>query len=251
MRFPVVVKDGTHPSPAGAIHYELASNGLFQVRSTCLYRAVTRVHGGVPGLMPSWESLELRFPKLPAGLLEELLAFFRDAWERCGGEAMAFLLYHPAGEFRVGVPSQTVGGYLDRAGVFRAVHQLEYGRVALPEGFHRLGTVHSHAGLPAYSSATDCMDERHQDGLHVVFGELHRDEPSRSAAFVANQVRFGVPAEQVLETARMPERPAREDWLSQVRQGGEPSAEIAPAPESGWPVEVVEDDEEESDGPDR
>ncbi|MEN8184809.1 MAG: hypothetical protein ABFS46_19995 [Myxococcota bacterium] len=190
MRFPVVLKVHPRYQAPASFYYEMASNGLFQVRSTPLYRAVTQVKTGVPGLLPSWEELELRIPPLPTDLLEEVLAFFRDAWHLHGGEAMVVLFYDGSEEFRVGVPPQTVSGYHDTAGAFHAIHRLQYGAVARPEGFVRLGTLHSHADLPAYSSTLDCMDEQYEDGLHGVFGDLQREMPSRSAAFVANGVRF-------------------------------------------------------------
>ena len=239
--FQVVVK--THPSTRrpGALYYEVASNGLFQVRDTGLYRAVTRVHTGVPGLLPAWEEVELRVPPLPSALLEEVLAFFRDAWRAYGGEAMVVIFYHESGEFRVGVPPQTVGGYYDTAGVFRSNHQLRYGRVASPQGFERLGTIHSHADLPAYASAVDCMDEQYQDGLHAVFGELHREVPSRSASFVANKVRFRLLPDEAMEPARMPERAAPAEWMARVSQGGDPSKDLSPAPATGWSVVTQEE----------
>jgi proteasome lid subunit RPN8/RPN11 len=239
--FQVVLKAQLHYRRPAALFYEVASNGLFQVRDTHLYRAVTRVHTGVPGLLPAWEEVELRVPSLPSALLEEVLAFFRDAWRAYGGEAMVVIFYHVSGEFRVGVPPQTVGGYYDTAGVFCSHHQLSYGRVAAPAGFERLGTIHSHANLPAYASAVDCMDEQYQDGLHAVFGELDRPVPSRSASFVANQVRFKLLPDEVMEEARMPPRAAPAEWMARVSQGGDPSQEIAPAPSTGWVVAAYEE----------
>jgi hypothetical protein len=241
MRFQVVLKAQPRYRRPAALFYEVASNGLFQVRDTRLYRAVTRVHTGVPGLLPTWEEVELRVPPLPSDLIEEVLAFFRDAWRAYGGEAMVVIFYHVSGEFRVGVPPQTVGGYYDASGVFRSHHQLSYGRVATPPGFERLGTIHSHADLPAYASAVDCMDEQYQDGLHAVFGELQREIPSRSASFVANQVRFKLLPDEAMEPARMPSRPARAEWMARVSQGGDPSQEIAPAPSTGWIVAAYEE----------
>ena len=154
---------------------------------------------------------------------------------------MVSIFYHVSGEFRVGVPPQTVGGYTDATGVFRSHHQLRYGRVATPQGFERLGTIHSHADLPAYASAVDCMDEQYQDGLHAVFGELHKEVPSRWASFVANTVRFRIPPDEAMEPARMPERVAPAEWMARVSQGGDPSKEIAPAPSTGWIVALHEE----------
>jgi proteasome lid subunit RPN8/RPN11 len=208
----VVLRTRARYRAPGSLYYEVAANGLFQVRSTALYRAVTRVESGVPGLLPASEDLELLFPRVPAALLGDLLAFFRDAWRTLGGEAVAVLFYRD-GEFRVGIPPQWISGTRDRRGAFRPRHHLRYGAVERPEGFVRLGTLHSHADLPAYSSAVDRRDEMWEDGLHVVFGHLHTSHPSRCASFVANGVRFPLHPDEVLEPCELPERAARPEWL--------------------------------------
>ena len=82
--------------------------------------------------------------------------------------------------------------------------------------------------MGAYASATDCADERFEDGLHVVYGTLEAETPSRSVSFVANGARFGIDPERLLEPASGRAHPAPQDWMAQV------SRDVQPAPKWGY-----------------
>jgi hypothetical protein len=216
-RFPIVLKDRAELELAHPVYYQVAANGLFLVRDTPLYRATTRVTTGVPGLHPSREELVVRFPPLPVALVEPILAFFREVYERWTGEAIVLLFLCPeSGEYRALVPPQEIPGYRDAWGRPRAYLRLRYGSVARPEGFVRFGSIHSHAELPAGASCTDLEDEEHGDGLHVVYGRIDRDAPARSAACVVSGRRFDLEPELVVPECRVPDTPAPREWLEQV-----------------------------------
>lgn len=218
MNFPVIIKTPGHQRPSTSLYYEVAENGLFQVRHTALYRAVTRVAGPLPGLLPEYERLQLDFPPLPTRLLQEVVAFFAEVYRRYEGEAVVVLFYRvDTREHCVGVPPQTLAGRRQFDGKWRAHHAVRYGNVTRPTGFLRLGTIHSHADLPAYSSAVDCADEQFEDGLHVVFGDFHRRDLSRCASFVVNGVRFPLRADDVLEPVSFQKRPARPEWMRRIQ----------------------------------
>jgi hypothetical protein len=220
MNFPVVLKKPDTVEPSAKIHYEVASNGLFQVRKTVFYRVVTRTEGPIPGLLPEKERLELRCPRLPAALLEKVLAFFLEVYRVHRGEAVVILFYDPESQrFRVGVPPQTIPGYFRVDGRWQPLYRLNYEGVKSPPGFLRLGTIHSHGDMHAYSSSVDCDDERYEDGLHIVFGNLDRPVLSRSAAFAANGVRFPLDPDAVLEPASARASTARPDWMARVKRG--------------------------------
>lgn len=231
MSFPVVVKTKPECDPPGRLYYEVASNGVFQVKETDLYRSVTRAEE-IPGLCPQVERLEIRFPRLPAQILEDVQAFFCDVYDRYRAEAIVVLFYRSdTQQFRVEVPPQTIPGYRDWSGQWRSYLRLDYGSVARPAGFVRFGTIHSHAELTAYASATDCHDERFEDGLHVVYGHCHSSGLSRSASFVANGTRFELEPDDVLQPCRAPERIARPDWLARVSTTEDPKI-VGAAPAS-------------------
>jgi hypothetical protein len=218
VKFPIVLKTEAAVPPPGQLYYEVAENGVFQVRETPLYRAVIRVHDGIPGLLPGAEELLIKFPRVPASVLGEVLAFFDEVYRRWEGEAVVILFYCARRrEYRAVAPPQTIPGRWRHDGRWRADLAVRYEHVARPGEFVRFGTIHSHADLAAYSSGLDCDDERYEDGLHVVFGDFHRQPLSVAAAFVAGGVRFRVAPDDVLEDWRIPPRAARPDWMAQMR----------------------------------
>ena len=185
--FPIVLKTGEDTPCAEPIYTLIAANGIFQVRDTPGYLAVTPARGTTPGLVEEKARLELRCVPLPTSLIDQILSFFDEVYRCFGGEAIVVLFYHAdTREWQARAPRQTIERYRASSGSWRALQHLDYQHVSGPSGFLRFGTVHSHADGPAHASFTDCMDERFADGLHVIVGEFHKREQSRSAAFVAN-----------------------------------------------------------------
>ncbi len=218
MNFPVVLKTSTAEEPHVSLYYAVAENGIFQVRDTAIYRAVTRTLDRIPGLLPEYEHLRLKCPRLPRQPLEDVLAFFRAVYEQYQAEAVVLLFYRvETREFRIIAPPQTLLGRRRHDGRWRADHAVQYDNVPRPAGFVRFGTIHSHADLPAYSSGIDCADEQYEDGLHVVFGDFGLQPISVAAAFVANGVRFRLPPAEVLEPCQVLPRQPRSDWMACIQ----------------------------------
>jgi len=229
MIFPVLVKTRVYVEPQAAIYYEVAENGVFQVHDAQTHRAVTRAAGPIPGLVPEYEHLRLKVPRLPRAQVEDVVAFFEEAYRRYRGEAMVMLFYHAGTRtFRIAVPSQTLPGRRRHDGRWLADHAVRYGSVERPADCVRLGTIHSHAELPAYASGDDCADEQYEDGLHVVFGSFAKPELTVSASFVSNGIRFLLEPADVLEPCGRPTRPARPDWIARVT----PERDVDAAPAS-------------------
>jgi hypothetical protein len=214
---PVLLKTDAEVHSDEKRYYEVASNGTFQVTDTELFRAVTRVTRDVPGLFPSRERLDMRFPPLPSEPLEEVLAFFAEVNRRFESEAIVMIFFDPAARsYCFDAPPQRIPGYRDYRGKLRAYLRLDYGSAPRPKGHLLFGTIHSHADLSAYSSGVDCDDERFGDGLHVVYGHFGSAALSRSAAFVTGGRRFHVEPAQVLPECSIPEEPARAEWMDRV-----------------------------------
>lgn len=232
------------------LYYEVASNGVFQIKESPIFRSVTRVTRDVPGLYPSRERLEMRFPPLPADGLADVLAFFAEVYERYEGEAIVIVFYDPrARTYRFDAPPQRIPGYRDLRGNLRAYLRLDYGSAPRPRGHLQLGTIHSHADLSAYSSGVDCDDEQFGDGLHAVYGHFGSAVLSRSVGFVASGRRFHVEPDHVLPRLELPDGPARSDWMARVTFEETKSWSQAARPwRGGDPVPVLVDSGDEEVG---
>jgi hypothetical protein len=216
MKFPVVLKRPSARPPSAPLYYVVASNGVFQVRRTASYEAVTRACGPIPGLQPEEERLEFDWPPLGPRLIEDVLAFFLEVYRCYGAEAIVLLFYEPRSRrFLASAPPQRTYGSKGSKSRWSSIHRLTYQNTALPPGYLRFGTIHHHCALPAFASETDREDEC-ADGLHIVFGNLDRPHLSVEAAFVANGVRFRLDPRTVLEAYELPRGRARRDWMAQV-----------------------------------
>ncbi len=215
--FPIYIKDQQPlPEPTDTVYFVLAQGGVYLVKRTPLYEAVTPYHGELPGLPPQQPQLQLHLPKLPQSLVERVVGFFVQVFERYGTEAVVVLFYASSRGFYVDAPPQRVNRWHTAYGCHGG-YRVRYASCPRPAGFLQVGTVHSHADLPASHSHVDALDEQHQDGLHLTVGDVTRARPSFSAAFVANGHRFHLPVEDVLAGFERPTLPAPAAWMAQVR----------------------------------
>jgi hypothetical protein len=185
--FPIYVKEPGFREPEEPIYYLLTRNGIFQVKRTPLFRSRIRV----PGLL--WleneeEGAEFLLPVIPAKILAETMAFFREVFRKYRAEA-AVLLYlrEGAGEYEMRIPPQRVSG-----------GHCQYEIGPNPAGCLRVGTIHSHGAAEAFHSELDDVDEQYDDGFHVTIGSLHA-KPSVSCSLVVDGRRFDLRPEVVLE----------------------------------------------------
>lgn len=213
---PVYLKTGDTQPPTDPVYYVVAANGTFLVRNTALFTATTPT-AEVIGLERQQQEVRLHFPKIPRPVMERIIGFFRMVYLRWDGEAIAFLFYAPdRREFRVEIPSQTLPRLRSGEG-WRTAGRLEYATVPRPEGFLKLGDVHSHRDSPAFFSSIDDRDDN-EDGLRVVVGRLGRARVQVRASFVANGCRFAVAPHDVIETSPTPFSPVSppEEWMRRV-----------------------------------
>ncbi len=213
---PVYLKTPDGLAPDEGLYYIVAGNGVFCVRRTPLFTAATRAEE-VGGLEPHRERVTLHFPKIPRSIVETIIGFFTHVYRRWHGEAIAFLFYSPEQRaFRVDVPRQTLPRYRS-GGRWRTEGRLEYGVLPRPDGFLKLGDVHSHGESPAFFSGTDDRDDE-EDGLRVVIGRLDRPKLDVCASFVVGGRRFPLAADAVLEIPPVPFAIVHppEEWIQRV-----------------------------------
>lgn len=185
--FPIYAKEPGFHAPEEPIYYLVSRNGLFQIKRTPVFRSRIRI----PGLL--WleeeeEGAEFLLPVIPAKILGETMAFFREVFRKYRAEA-AVLLYlrEGAGEYEIRIPPQTVAG-----------GHCRYEVGPNPVGCLRVGTIHSHGVAEAFHSELDDVDEQYDDGLHVTIGTLHA-KPTVCCSLVVDGRRFDLRPETVLE----------------------------------------------------
>lgn len=198
---PVYLKTADAVEPDDPLYYLVAANGTFCVRRTPLFASATRAE--IAGLESHHEDVAIRFPKVPLSAIESIVGFFRFVYWRWHGEAIAFLFYSPErGEFTVDVPPQTLPRVCS-GGQWRTEGRVEYGRVPRPQGFVKVGDVHSHGAAPAFFSPTDDRDDE-EDGLRLVIGRIDRAMLDVCASFVVGGRRFRLKPGDVIDTASQP-----------------------------------------------
>lgn len=185
--FPIYLKDDGFAEPNDPIYYLVTKDGLFQVKQNLFFRSSTKVEG-LGWLQGEEERVELRLPPLPAALLAEAVAFFREVFEKHRAEAVVLLYYHLRDKrYELKIPKQKV-----------AEGRCEYEIGPTPPGYLRVGTIHSHASAEAFHSELDDLDEMQDDGLHITVGNLD-GVMSLSCSFVVDGRRFPLKPDEVFE----------------------------------------------------
>jgi hypothetical protein len=195
----------------------VAANGLFLERRTSMFTTCARVLERNLGLDDHAESCRLHSPRLPRVMHRSMLAFFRAAHARHGGEAALVLLYHwERRVYRWFCPEQTVETFYSpyrqswvAGDTIRFEHPL-----SLPDGFVHFGDAHLHPGSPT-PSALDVLDD--QDGLHIIVGDLQTG-PRYNVEFVVDRRRFGIePAAFFADVDCAPFSWVPRSWMKQLR----------------------------------
>ncbi len=193
--------DGTLTKP---INYVVGANGLFEIRLNPVGTFVRRVDG-VPGMGQVAEGFHPALPKLPWGLFDKAVAFFRAVMERHGGaEAyIQFFFNREEGEYFAHVPKQFVSGA-----------HVSFERDAAMEAKHILVMeAHSHNTMSAFFSGTDDADEQ-ADLLFMVIGRLDQRIPQV-------RIRYGIAGHHgplaIEEVFAPPSGEPNQSWLDQVQ----------------------------------
>jgi len=192
------------------IYYCLASNGIFKRIKNPYYSAIVNVDG-VGHLAELKESAEIFAARIPETLFRRIEAFFADVYETHKSEAAVVLFYNPeVMQWDVSVPVQEVQG---------ASVKYDIGSVDPPVGFsshHRFGSIHSHAAMSAFFSATDDHDEMCFDGPHVVIGCFDKLIRTYATRWMLAGQTFKATLEDIVEGVELPK--ADPTWAARVKK---------------------------------
>jgi hypothetical protein len=113
-------------------------------------------------------------PKLTEGQWDEMLTFFKWAYDTEKSEAQVRLFVHPTLGWKIWAFPQKGGTGMTTLEIDNEDFKLQ--RAAIGEGYIPFGTVHSHCAAPAFQSGVDTHDEKSVDGLHITVGDLDKKD---------------------------------------------------------------------------
>jgi PRTRC genetic system protein A len=194
MQTPIFLKTDCDvtPPPELSTCYLLTGSGLFLCRNHSFFRSCVPAPNWPSELASHKSSLELKFPRIPRVMIEEVVGFFDLVGERFGSEAAVLLVWDSeAGSLQAVVPDQR--GLVGRTSNGHPYPiSLEYNTPLLPPHQILLGDIHSHVRMPAFASAMDRDDELHRPGVHLVVGRLHLEPPEFHCELTVDGHRFPI-----------------------------------------------------------
>ena len=175
--------------PPGDCYYLVASNGVFLIKENKVFSASVMVDERLD-LEEHSEGIKWKLPNIPCRQVHRAIAFFRHVRELYQSESLLWIYYSPAEqeEYDLYAPVQKVSD----------VSVSTEDKTPTPDGWLKIGTMHSHPG-EAFHSGGDDEDEKYFDGLHVTIGNLHKIIPDFSCSVVVAGKRFILPTDQILD----------------------------------------------------
>lgn len=173
------------------IFYVISKDGMFVCRDHPFFRSCTRVHRIPRELKPQKRFFVPKFPKLPGIMLDNIVGWFQEVYERYKTEAVALLVWDSIEKCPlVVVPPQIT--HLHQYGISKSLHggDVTYEPLPLAPHLSVYGDIHSHMDFGAYSSYTDEKDEEYRPGLHIVVGKLKSQKPEFHVEAVVDSERF-------------------------------------------------------------
>ncbi len=160
----------------------------------------------VPGLLAGVIDYEIKSgnsnvhwtgPRIPAELWHQVLAFFKDTFDRTKAECQVRLYVNTI------TNTWAAWAYPQEAAYSMAIKEMpdhpqfaaDRAQFKEDDGWIWLGTAHHHCAGTAFQSGTDKhgtggMGETQQDGLHITIGSLHLDKYDIHARFYFDQAEF-------------------------------------------------------------
>jgi hypothetical protein len=193
----------------------VAGNGIFFIRNTKYYRSSVKVEG-ISWLEDHEESLHLNFPLISESMISKAVGFFQKVYQVYESEAIALLYFSERlNRYALLIPIQEIEFYYSFYGELKPIMGVKYHTPQNPRGYYRVGTIHSHADLPAFHSYLDMLDEANDDGFHITVGKLNTKIPDFASSFVVNGKRFDLKTKDILEGFQKPGK-APDAWLDRI-----------------------------------
>ncbi len=178
--FEVLINDGKNEIPDNpGISYVIGKNGMFIKKKIGVVDSLTPV-SQISVLEDVTPYVDMNLPKIKQRDFEEVVEFFRQAYNKHSSEAMVLIyLNTDTNSISFKAPKQEVTGA-----------SIDYKSIVVDDNFMLVGSIHSHGSMSAFHSGVDVNDENDFDGLHITVGNVTRpDSFSLSAEYSVGGVR--------------------------------------------------------------
>lgn len=217
-KIPVYLKtDADQPRPTDTEYYLMTRDGMYLCRNHPFFETDAPTRRPVRALAGHEPTCTVRYPKLGVAALEFIVGFFGKVYELHGSESIVLLLWNMERQrYKLLVPEQEASVWESYSGS-RSALDVRYTVPPLPRRHLLLGSIHSHADMGAYSSSTDCADERYQDGVHAIVGHVHREPPTFHVELAVDGYRFPLEFDDIFQGYRKRRRMIPDEWLKKVK----------------------------------
>ena len=171
-----------------------------------------------PRLSPRTSRLAINYPKVPQTLLECVVGFFDRVYALHQSESVVLLLWDLAAKkYKVFVPEQQATVFESWSGR-RSPEDVRYVvPTDLPVRHLIVGDIHCHGNMAAFASYTDCHDEVHRDGVHVVVGRIESEPPEFHLEMAIDGHRFSLELDQLFSGYKKRGKTVLKKWVDRSR----------------------------------
>jgi hypothetical protein len=217
-KIPVYLKqDVDQERPTDSEFYLVAQDNVYLCRNHPFFQSDVPIRRPVRSLARHEAACSIRYPRLGVAALEFVVGFFGKVFEQHGSEAIVLLLWNMERQrYKLLVPEQEATVWESYSGS-RSPLDVRYTVPPLPRRHLLLGSIHCHGDIGAYSSSTDCYDERYRDGVHAIVGHVHREPPSFHVELAVDGHRFELEFDQFFAGYRKRRQLIPQDWLDKVK----------------------------------
>jgi len=146
--------------------YIVAHNGTYLKQRTSMFNSITPVKN-LRHLKDVQTFAKINLPKLTVEQLCQVVCFFKDVYDKRKSEVMVLLYYNFETKEMIVRPPEVQSV---------TAASISYEVDIQSDDFVLCGSIHSHASMNAFHSATDVADEMDFDGLHITLGNFNTDD---------------------------------------------------------------------------
>ena len=174
-----------------------AANGIFELVENRFLKVSTKIgEFHFPGFKKYAESLELKIPKIPRALIDELIALDRGVYTRSKGEFYAAICYNFIDEkYYIRIPKQEISGA-----------SVTFDKIVDSENEVMVLDHHSHNVMSAFFSGTDNGDDAMAKlKISAVFGNITQQHPTINCRVIINGVANTINIDKIIQPTKFEE----------------------------------------------